>query len=164
MMLLQEINFFFLFSKQVQGCRFSRGGTWEIQWPNLFPDAALPKTGWQFQVVDRACKRILGGKGIIVISSEGILVSYFCNAHSILDKLPLHRGAWQQGEVDTALTMTWVMYTFQVTNIGVTRYDKVGSSHQRSVFWHSIHFYFLSKRGVNHSTHLFQGSRAEGKF
>lgn len=39
---------------------------------------------------------------MIVISSEGTVVSYFCSAHSILDKLPLHRGAWQQGKADTA--------------------------------------------------------------
>lgn len=60
--------------------------------------------------------------------------SYYCNAHSILDKLPLLRGAWQQGKADTAPTMTCVMYTVQVTNIGVTAYDKVGSSYQHSVF------------------------------
>lgn len=57
---------------------------------------------------------------MIVICSEGRVVSYLCNAHSILDKLPLHRGARQHGNADPAPTMTWVMYTFQVTNIGLT--------------------------------------------
>lgn len=148
MMFLQEMNLFFFCSvnkSRIAGfpeeeCKKSHGQI-------LFPDAALPKTGRQFQAVHRACSWILGGRGIIVISSEGIVFNYFCSAHSILDKLPLHRGAWQQGKADIALTLTCVMYTFQVTNIGVTPYDKVGSSYQQSVFWHSIHFYFFKLKG-----------------
>lgn len=35
MMLLKEMNLFFLFSKQVQDCWFSRGGMWEIQWTDF---------------------------------------------------------------------------------------------------------------------------------
>lgn len=48
------------------------------------------------------------------------------------------------------------MYVFQVTNTDVTSYDEVGSSYQKNVFWHFIHFYFFKLGGVNYSTQLFQ--------
>lgn len=53
----------------------------------LFPDAALSKTERLLQAVYIAYSWIWGGRGITVICSEAAPVTYFYNAHSIIDKV-----------------------------------------------------------------------------
>lgn len=111
MMLLQEMNLFFLFSKQVQDCWFSRGGMQEIQWTDFVSWCSSTQ---KREIVPGSVQSMQLNFGRERNNGNFLRrnSSYFCNAHSILDKLPLHRGAWQQGKADTAPTMTCVMYTF----------------------------------------------------
>lgn len=107
MMLLQEMNLFFLFNKQVQDCWFSRGGMREIQWTHFVswysPTQNREIVPGSVQSMQLNSGRERNNSNLLRRNS-----GYFCNAHSILDKLPLHRGAWQQGKADTAPTMTCV--------------------------------------------------------
>lgn len=131
MMLPQEMNLFFLFSKQVRDCWFSRGGMREIPWTN-FVSCCSPTQNREIVPGSVQSIHLILGRERNKSNSLRRNNSYFCNAHSILDKLPLHRGAWQQSRSCSHNDL--LMYLFQVTNTGVTPYDKVGSSYQQSVF------------------------------
>lgn len=115
----------------------------------LFADTAPSRIGSLLQAVYTACNWILGGKGIMGISPEGIPVTCFYAARSILHNLLLHRTAWQRGKADTASVTTCcnVRPSGHQYWCDVTSYDKVGSSYQKSVFWRFIHFCFFKLGG-----------------